>query len=238
VLVALGSLRDRKGLQEFARREPFLLRFSFGWLLLLLLVFSAGNLVRGRYLAPAYPLLALVLAGALVALARRGLASGLLHGLCVAVLLVFAMAGLALAAGGARFGSGLVVAGLATGVVAAGGIFVARRGSVPAALDALAVTALVAQSLGAAALRSTFSHAPVLALAERLAASELAGGRVAQLGASAHLASKLRVATGGRLRIDGLVRGLSEPDWGAYDAIVSDAPLPESLAALGFHAER
>jgi ATP phosphoribosyltransferase regulatory subunit HisZ len=105
-------------------------------------------------------------------------------------------------------------------------------------LVALAITGLVAQSLGAVALRSTFSRAPVLALAARLATPELTGGRVAQLGESAHLASKLRVATGGRLRIDGFVRGLSEPDWGAYDAIVSDAPLPESLAALGFHAER
>jgi hypothetical protein len=105
-------------------------------------------------------------------------------------------------------------------------------------LVALAVTGLVAQSLGAVALRSTFSRAPVLALAARLATPELIGGRVAQLGESAHLASKLRVATGGRLRIDGFVRGLSEPDWGAYDVIVSDAPPPESLVALGFHAER
>jgi len=237
-LVALGSLRDRKGLREFARRESFLLRFSLGWLLLSLLLFSAGNLVRGRYLAPAYPLLALVLAGALVALARRGLASGLLHGLCVAALSVSAMAGLLLAAAGARIGSGLVVAGLAMLGVAAGGLLVTRRGSAPAALVALAVTALVAQSLGAAAIRSTFSRAPVLALAERLTTPELAGGRVAQLGESAHLASKLRVATGGRVRIDGFVRGLSEPDWGAYDAIVSDAPLPKSLVALGFRAER
>lgn len=238
LLAALGSLQSRDRLQEFVRRERFLVRFAFGWLLLLLLIFSAGNIVRGRFLAPAYPLLALVLAGALVTLARQERAGAALRGACLAVLWVVAAGAVVLVAGGAWIASGVVVAGLATGAAAAGGILLARWGPPVAALLALALTALVAQSVGQTAVRASFSRTPVPELAARLAVPELAGRRVAQIGESAHLASKLRVATGGGLRIDGFVRGLSAPDWSAYDAIVSDAPLPDEVAALGFGSER
>jgi len=60
---------------------------------------------------------------------------------------------------------------------------------------------------------------------------------VAQIGDSTHLESKLRMTTGGRLRIDSFRRGISEPVWTDDDAIVSDEPLLASLAALGLRTE-
>lgn len=237
-LVVLGTVRDRGAISELARREPLLLRFALGWLLLLLVIFSLADVVRGRYLAPVYPLAAVVLAGVLTTLMRRGRAAGLLRGACVALLAIAALAGFVLALGGARIGVGLPVAGIACGAVAAAGIVLARRGGVGGPLLGLAITLLVAQTLGVGAIRAAFTRTPVPELAARLTSPGLASRRVAQIGESAHLASKLRVATGGGVPIDGFQRGVSEPDWGAYDVIVSDAPLPATLDALGFRLER
>jgi 4-amino-4-deoxy-L-arabinose transferase-like glycosyltransferase len=237
LLLGLGALRDRPGVGEFLRREARTLRFVLGWVLFLVLLFAAGNVVRGRFLAPAYPPLALVLAGALATLARREPAARILRGTCSVALAILAVGGIGLAVGGWRIGAGLVVAGLATGAAAGAGLFVARRGTTTAAIFALAVALLVLQTVGESSVRGTFSRTPIPALAARLEAPELAGRRVAQIGDSAHMASKLRMATGGRVRIDGFQRGEAEPNWTDYAAIVSDAPLPAALVELGFRVE-
>lgn len=238
LFVALCALRDRRAIPEFARRNAFVVRYGLGWLGLLIVIFSAAEMVRSRYLAPGYPLAVIVLAGALTAFAREGPASTLLRRLCVTLLAVIGGAGVLLAVAGARIGPGLAMAGIGVGATALGALLLARRRQSTAALVGLAVTALVAQSLGDTGVRATFSRTPVPAIAERLAAPELAGRRVAQLGKSAHLASKLRMATGGRFRIDGHQRGVSEPDYAAYGIVVSDAPLPEQVTALGFRVEQ
>ena len=239
LLLALGALRDRRAIAEFVRRNTFVVGYGLGWLGLLVFIFSASDIVRGRFLAPAYPIAAVLLAGALAALARRSSASTLLRGICLALLAVIVLGGVLLGVAGARIGTGLAMAGIGTGATAAGAWLAARRRrQATAALVGLAVTGLVAQRLGDAGVRATFSRTPVPAIAERLAAPELRGRRVAQLGESAHMASKLRIATGGRFRIDGHQRGVSEPDYAKYGIVVSDAPFPEELTAMGFRVER
>ncbi len=236
-LAAIGMLRDRASLGEIERRAGWLARYAAGWMLVLLCVFAAASVVRGRYLASGYPLLVLVLAFALVTLSRRAAADALLRSVCRAALWAAAIAGVLLAAAGARIGAGVAAAGLACLAVAGTSLAAGRRRTASAALLGLAVTFLAVQTVAAQEIRARFSPAPVEPLAARLLAPELAGARVAQVGESAHLASKLRVATGGRVRIDGFARGGSEPNWCAYDVVVSDTPLPESVAALGFRSE-
>ncbi len=238
LLAVVGVVRDAGALADFGARERPVARFAGAWLVALLLIFSAGDVVRGRYLAPAYPLVALVLAGLLVAFERRGAAAGAITGVCRGGLVAAAVAGLVLAAGGAPIGNGLVVAGLLVAAVAVGGLWLSRRRSAWMAMMGLAAMAIVAQGLGAAAVRSTLARTPIEDLAACLAAPELATSRVAQVGESAHLASKLRLATGGKLTIDAFGRGRSEPNSDDYRVIVSDTSLPDRISGSGFRAEQ
>lgn len=236
-LVALGALRDRGSIAQIGERAGWLARFAAGWLLVLITIFSAADVVRGRYLAPAYPLLVIVLAFALITISRRAVASALLRRVCVPVLWLAAIGGIVLAAGGARIDPSLLVAGLVCAAAAGGSLVAGRAGTASHVILGLAITLLVVQTVGVQAVRTVFSPTPVEAIAARLLDPALAGARVAQVGESAHLASKLRVATGGRVWIDGFARGGAPPDWNAYDVIVSDLPLPDAVAALGFRSE-
>lgn len=236
-LAVIGAACDRGSLSVVQRSAGGLVRYAIGWLVVLLFIFAAADVVRGRYLTPAYPMLALVLASLLVTLCRRGAADAVLRRVCRVLLWIAAIVGLLLAAGGARIGAGVVVAGLVCAAVAGASLAIGRRGGAFPALLGLAVTLLVVQTACAQALRSQLAPVPVDVLARRLLEPDLVGARVAQVGRSAHLASKLRIATAGRVRIEGFARGGAEPDWGAYDVIVSDAPLPESVAVLGFRSE-
>ena len=235
-LLALGAVRGRAAIGEFLRAHAFVVRFALGWLGVTILVFSFGALVRGRYLAPALPPAVLVLAGALVAAARSDEAETWLRRGALAFLAIVAAGGLALAAIGARVGPGLVAAGALPAVAAATGLAFTRRRNATAALVSLAVTLLVAQTAGLAGVRETFARSPVPEIAARLLDPALEGLRIAQVGESAHLASKLRVATGG-LEIDGHWRRKGEPDPSRYDVIVSDRPFDASVVAAGFRVE-
>ncbi len=236
-LTVVCALRDRQGRADVWQRHRFLLGFTAGWGCLLVLIFGAGDVVRGRYLAAGYPMLALALAAVLAGLAQRGLSLALVRGIVATLLAVAALVGAALAAGGSRIGAGLVIAGASVGGVAAIGAVLARRGRPTSPLVWFAITALVAQTLAASAIRATFSRTPVTTIAARLASEEFAGARVAQVGDSAHLASKLRVATGGRVSIDGYQRAFSTPDWALYDVVISDMRPPDAVISAGFRVE-
>lgn len=236
LLLLLAAIRGRAAMVAYFREHAFVLRFSLGWLGMTVLVFSFGALVRGRYLAPALPPVALLVGGALLAAARTAEAGTWLRRATTGLLLGAVLAGFALAALGAGVGAGLVVAGLLPAAVAAAGIAFARRRGTPATLLALGVTALVAQTASIAGIQATFARSPVARIAARLAEPDLAGLRIAQVGKSAHLASKLRVATGG-LAIDGYRRSDGEPDPSRYDVLVSDRPFDDSVAAAGFGIE-
>lgn len=237
VLLGLALPGARQAAADWLRANRSFVRLALVWLGVVVVVFSFGSLVRGRYLAPAYPPIALVLAGVLVATSRVASVEARLRKITRGLLAVVAGAALVGGIFAARVGGGVAFAAGALAGASAGAWLATRGRPAQAALVAFGVVFLVAQTAVVAGIRSRFARAPVDAIASRLLAPDLAGRRIAQVGDSAHLASKLRVATAG-LAIDGHTRGAAVPDPSRYDVIVSDQPFDDSVAAAGFGIER
>lgn len=235
-LAVVGLVAAPGAAARFLRAHRFTVTAALSWLLACIALFALGGMIRGRYLAPAYAPVAIVLAGVLVEAARTPRGARTFRRLATIVLVAFVVAGGVAAAALLRLGAVPGLAALAAAAVSALALAAARRGDGAAPLVAVAIGLLALQTLGAAAGIFAFARSPVPALAARLVEPELAGLRVAQIGESAHLSSKLRIATGGSLEIVGHTRGKDALDLTAWDVVISDEPLPDAEAA-GFRVE-
>lgn len=193
--LALGALVCAPArAREWARGRGAELVFVFGWYAVLLAVFSLGNIQRGRYLFPSYPLVAGALAAFVFGTLDAGRGARVL-GVCArAFASVVALAACALVWAGWRTGETSAAGGLALAIAAAGALFSWRAAPANAAIAAVFTTCF-ALPLGERALQRVFDAAPAEALAERLTALGARGDDVLCIGGEAALASQLRLVT-------------------------------------------
>ncbi len=122
LVVLAGCLVCRSALSAFVRAHGRSIAFIAGWTVLLLAVFSGGNISRTRYLIPAYPLLACLCASLFMAVFEESRIQRLWSWICRLFLGVLLLAGSLLAFGGTllnwRFASaGLLILGTASAVI-------------------------------------------------------------------------------------------------------------------------
>lgn len=172
--------------------RPAWLPVAIGFLLLLIAIFAVGNLHRARYLLPAYPMAALLIAyGLHGALPRVQAFLGAANRWVLGVLAIAALA-FVQHPQVTLFGLALVALGL-------GFDRVARRRA--AHVPALAVTLMLLSSFVVSGVRPAFHETPLEELDLALAGPP--SGVLVLDGAgvgSEDLAAKLRVVSGGRLR--------------------------------------
>lgn len=202
--LALAALvLARRRVAAWARERRGELLFATLWYLVLLAVFAAANIQRARYLLPAYPAVAALVAG----VASAGFASALgarslrWTSIALAVVALFGAAGLAWA--GARLDAASISAAFALVVATLGLALVVLR--VPredaplGAPTAACALLLVALPLGERALRTGFDAAPAEELAQRLLELGAREKDVACVGGEAAVASQMRLLAGGAL---------------------------------------
>src|SRR5262245_36489271 len=102
LLVVLQALVGRSSIPGFWRDNRRACLFVLGWYLLLLIPFCVPDILRGRYLLPAYPLLSMALAAFSMHLLRAGVSALLVRRAAQVVIALSGLAGAVLAIAGAR----------------------------------------------------------------------------------------------------------------------------------------
>lgn len=224
-LAAAGAFLARDARRE-GRRE---LTFALAWCALLVVVFSCSNTHRGRYLAPAHPLLAAALAPSLLAFARHPRGERVLCVLGWSLALLLVLLGSIVARVDLAVGSGICLGGLLFVVV-----WRTTRGA-PRALAALAVLLLCVYAVGARGGARLLNPSLMPGVAAWLDAAGHTGPRVvATVGLGEQDASLLRMNSGGRVDPVSLPRAPlegAEADWQAL--VAPESKFPE-LEAHGY----
>ena len=199
--------------------------FVLGWFLLLVVVFSAGNLMRSRYLFPAYPLLACA-AGAVWVTRLDGSGARRWTGRIMAWLVY----GFGFGAGPVLIGAGLW---LQPRLAFGGGLLLlvtiavwrlaaeAPRRSPTVGLLALflVVSSLVVEGI----VKPAFVTSPAPAFAAEIDRLAVTPRRVAVLGLRSKYAAQLRLLARDRIRVAALKGAVGRLELAAYDAAVFPA---------------
>ncbi len=195
-------LRDRRALPAPDARRRWIQRFVLAWSLAIAVLFGLGEQVDPRYVLPAAPLLAILLADALQR-ADPALKARVLRYLLALVLAVFGALGLALswlAAAAPSGGRPLVVLASFVGVAAALAIAARFHRLSPATAVALAV--FLAFPMVELTLRPIFEPAAgARAIAQELEGVRADASRPVLLAGSDALAGEIRILTKGRFVI-------------------------------------
>ena len=213
VVAAVAFMVDRSAIGAFWRKHREQVVYILGWCVLVVVVFSGGNLMRTRYLLPSYPLLATLL-GALVVWTVQGkktawiaqvlppvmLAAGVIGGLGLAFVGIFIDSGITI-------GGGLIV--LASVLLFA--LFRSRRMS---AVVAAGLFMVLVYSAVRIFIDPGFSPATEKAVTHRLLELAPDGAGVAAIDIAPSLYNKVHVLSG----------GVIEP------ALVPPDAAPESIA--------
>jgi 4-amino-4-deoxy-L-arabinose transferase-like glycosyltransferase len=201
LFLLIGLAVCRPALAGFFREHRRQCWFLAGWFLLLAVMFSFGSDRRTRYLAAAYPLLAILLAGGLHRCLEterfRRFFGNWLFGL--APILV----GLAVFMGfeGWRIEPRLIVGATLLLATAAGLLWVVKQRRHALYGLALACVCVVAFGVMENFWRPLLSVVPAPALAARLLESNPTGGRVHAWNPASSYPNQIRVLSGGRLDV-------------------------------------
>jgi 4-amino-4-deoxy-L-arabinose transferase-like glycosyltransferase len=178
-------------------------RFIVLWAVLMAIVFGLGNQIEPRYLLPAGPLLAILLAHQ-IARADLRLTTRAIAYLAAAALVLLAVLGLALSLLDALvMGTGPALLALALSAVVVTMIALAIRGGVLPAAVSVPLSVVLAFSLIAIALGPALEpDAGVKTMVRELERTRRNGAEPVLVTGPEHLANKLRVASAGRIAID------------------------------------
>jgi 4-amino-4-deoxy-L-arabinose transferase-like glycosyltransferase len=178
-------------------------RFVVLWAVLMAIVFGLGNKIEPRYLLPAGPLLAILLADQIVRADSR-LTTRAIAYLAAAALVLLAVLGLALSLLDALvMGIGPAVLTLALSAVVVTMIALATRGGALPAAASVPLSIVLASSLIVIALGPALEpDAGVKTMVRELERGQRNGAEPVLVTGPEYLANKLRVASGGRIAID------------------------------------
>lgn len=203
VLAAIAVAMAPGAVAAALREGRYVARYAAAWWLGLSIVLAAVDFVRPRYLAPAYPLLAIPLASVLLAAARDPVGGWVFPAVLRLTGLVVAVLGVPLVLPGALLDRRLALAGVVW--VAAGTLALRAPAADTPAADArqtlLGLVALAMLLFGTSAcfVHPVFSPAAEPSTARALLALGPDGERAVGLGLTDNMAGKLRLASGGRV---------------------------------------
>jgi 4-amino-4-deoxy-L-arabinose transferase-like glycosyltransferase len=238
LLLAIGAVVDRPRMRARFERNRRSFGIALGWLVLLFVVFSAANTHRGRYLAPAHPILACIAAAWLVDIAARRGVRVTARGLVLSMAIVASVAALAFA----RID---VPAALSLALCAALAWFSAwlsasrRAAREPVtSLAGLALVLLAVFAVGAEGLRALVDPSPVPEAVARLQHGTARPASCATLGFFDSTASQIRVVSNGEIEAATLAPTVADADLRAFRAVLVTAEQSARLTALGYALER
>jgi 4-amino-4-deoxy-L-arabinose transferase-like glycosyltransferase len=231
LLLLVALLAARHGLRERWRRDRRAILLALSWTAVLLVVFALANTLRGRYLAPAHPILACAVAAWLFDAARAPSVRRAARVLWI-VVAAFATAG-TLALLRVDVGTAISLA------LVASAAFVGWSLVSDAARDlrALALAVLAASAVAAEALRALVDPSPVPPACERMIEARVDPLRAATLGIFESTASQMRVVSRAQLDPRVLPAGALEQDLAAFDGVLAVGAARSVLERAGFRTE-
>ena len=225
-LLALNARRLRDQWRATTSADRAVVGWAAAWTGALWLAFSVANLVRLRYLFPAYPVACGAAAGWLLRLARDPAEAARWGRWQRALLAAAAATALGLAATAVWLGPRALWAGVLLAAVAALAHRASRGDWTPAHAATFAAVAVVTHSLLVVIVQPVWNPSPSPEVARWLADFAVTGGRAAMIGSAVKIAAPVRLLTRGQLAI---VEMPDSPK--SVGRVQMAAVVPESLAA-------
>jgi 4-amino-4-deoxy-L-arabinose transferase-like glycosyltransferase len=233
-LVALGValLAQPNLFAGYGERRKPLVWFVLGWLLVNVVIFSFGNLMRSRYLLPTYPLTAVLLADLLAHYIRINTAAFLLERLVRWVLIVGASVGVIVAAAGLRMDNSILAGGLvfAAFAVALHGMTFYRRLVPP--LIGLGLTIMASFGVLEQAVKPVFLTSPAGEITSRLLQLDPLLSRIAAVDVRQSMSNLIRLLSGGRLIVEEFRQGAGPETLQQFPVILGSEGIRDAMAGL------
>jgi 4-amino-4-deoxy-L-arabinose transferase-like glycosyltransferase len=231
VLVGVVLFVQRGLLSEYTERRKPLVWLVLGWLLVNIVIFSLGNLMRSRYLLPTYPLTAVLIGDVLGRCVRNSAAVYSMERVVRWIMVGGASAGIMVAAAGLRvdqriFVGGLIFAGFTAGLY----VLTFRRRLVPA-LIALGLAIMAAFGTLEQAIKPVFLTSPAQEMTERLLNLDPPPPRIAAVDVRQSLGNLIRLLSAGRLIVQEFRHSASPEMLWVYSVILGSERTKEALAA-------
>jgi 4-amino-4-deoxy-L-arabinose transferase-like glycosyltransferase len=230
VLLGIALLAQRDLLVGYVGRRQPLLRFVLGWLLVNIVIFSLGNLMRSRYLLPTYPLTAVLLADLLTQCLRSGAAAHLLKRTVRWVVIGGASAGIIVAAAGLRLDVSMLVGGLLFAVFTLALYSMTFHRRLVPAMIALGLTIMAAFGTLEQAIKPVFLTSPARDITIRLLELDPLPSRIAAVDVRQSLSNLIRLISGGRLVVQEFRHDATPETLQQFSVILGSERTREALA--------
>ncbi len=231
VLLLVALLAARPALRERWQRDRRAIALALAWTAVLLVVFALANTLRGRYLAPAHPILSCAVAAWLFDASRAPIVRRTARVLWIAVSILATAGTLAL------LRIDLVTAVSLALVASAALVGLNLFADIARDLRALAMAVLAASAVGAEALRALVDPSPVPLACERMVEARIDPLRTATLSIFESTASQMRVVSRARLDPSVLPAGALEQALAAFDGVLAIGAAEPLLQRAGFRTE-
>jgi 4-amino-4-deoxy-L-arabinose transferase-like glycosyltransferase len=199
ILLLVSAIPGSRQIAAFWRQYRKECLFTLGWYGLLVAIFCMSNKARGRYLLPAYPLIAVILSGMLLAALRDSTAARIQRWTGAVLLAVCGAAGIGLIVLGGAIDRDLVWAGAVLLAVSGALLVSMARMSDRGMLLAVGVAFFSVLAVNSGLVRPVFMAAPEEAMARELLQRGSQGEAIATVDLPPHAASHLGLWSAGRL---------------------------------------
>ena len=230
VLIVIALLSRRGLLAAYTERRKPLIWFVLGWLIINIVIFSLGNLMRSRYLLPTYPLTAVLIGDVLGQCVRNSAAVYSMERVVRWVMIGGASVGVIIAAAGMRIDASILAGGLIFAGFTAGLYALTFRHRVVPALIALSVAIMAAFGTFEQAIKPVFLTSPAREITERLLHLDPPPSRIAAVDVRQSLSNLIRLLSGGRLIVQEFRHGAAPETLEQFQAILGSERTKEALA--------
>jgi 4-amino-4-deoxy-L-arabinose transferase-like glycosyltransferase len=233
ILLLVIALSAQRGLLTgYMEKRRSLVWFILGWLLVNVVIFSFGNLMRSRYLLPTYPLTAVLLADLLAYGLRAGMRASLLERPIRWLLIGGAGAGLIVAAAGLRVDMSLFAGGLFFAAFMAGLYVLSYRRRVIPPLVALSLTIMTSFGVLEQAIKPVFITSPAAEITDRLLQLDPLPARIAAVDVRQSMSNLIRLLSGGRLIVEEFRQGADPETLQRFPVILGSERIRDAMARL------
>jgi hypothetical protein len=234
LLIALSAQRHL--LTGYMEKRKSLVWFALGWLLVNVVIFSFGNLMRSRYLLPTYPLTAVLLADLLGYGLRAGTIPSLLERPVRWLVIGGAGVGMIVAIAGIRidmslFAGGLIFMGFMAGLY----VLSFRRRLVPP-LVAVSLTIMTSFGVLEQAMKPVLITSPAGGITSRLLELGPIHARIAAVDVRQSMSNLIRLLSGGRLIVQEFRHEATPEALGQFSVILGSERTKDTLAGLNEYA--
>ncbi|MGE0276282.1 MAG: ArnT family glycosyltransferase [Nitrospiraceae bacterium] len=232
LLLVIALSAQRRLLAGYMEKRKSLVWFVLGWLLVNVVIFSFGNLMRSRYLLPTYPLTAVLLADLLAYGFRAGMIASLLERPIRWLLIGGAGAGLIVAAAGLRVDMSLFAGGLFFAAFMAGLYVLSCRRRVISPLVALSLTIMTSFGVLEQAIKPVFITSPAGEITGRLLQLDPLPARIAAVDVRQSMSNLIRLLSGGRLIVEEFRQGADPQTLQQFPVILGSERIRDAMAGL------